>query len=271
MATGARGPGRGKAGSRAGAAFTDALPLASLGIDWKLSARSQRMAAGGDAQRTRCRPRTESAPTGAVCITCRRPPRGYACPPGTIPRHAPSRTSGASTAAAGGGWCEAEPPRRGWRFGCCIPPPHGWAPIVTRSLWTSARSSRVERHLPPGSCAQSRSRSASAPGRLATSAWCLKERSSRRREVSNVRQTEAAFWHVWKEGPAQDRTRPSEQPRRSPRFRGDGQASRTRASRWRGVEAHIACQPRRSGSAVARMRSTLRTRPPGRARQRSDG
>ena len=22
-------------------------------------------------------------------------------------------------------WCEADPPRRGWRCGCCIPPPPG--------------------------------------------------------------------------------------------------------------------------------------------------
>jgi hypothetical protein len=39
--------------------------------------------------------------------------------------------------------------------------------------------------------------SALAAGSEATSAWCENDRVSRRREVSNLPQTLAAFMHVW--------------------------------------------------------------------------
>jgi hypothetical protein len=37
----------------------------------------------------------------------------------------------------------------------------------------------------------------------ATSAWCVKARTSRRRDISKARQTAAALRHVWKAGPSQ--------------------------------------------------------------------
>jgi hypothetical protein len=49
-ATGAAGPGRGKAGSKAGLAFSDAPTLAELGVDRKRAARAKKLGELGTAK-----------------------------------------------------------------------------------------------------------------------------------------------------------------------------------------------------------------------------